>query len=262
MSNGRTRLMLPLANFMPTLPGLAGLAGSLRAYAPSPCWRDSTTQPVKWQRMPKKIAVKLWHRARDFERRTRRPGKQDGALGRNGLAVLHALIFDCLNYATGRLDPAIATIARNCRDQRTQRGARPGRAQVRRRAELAAALHRQHRGRALHAARRRPTPMRSCRPRSGAATARRQSRRRPSAAPGAITLPCPMPSPPRPPSCARAAACGARYASWRTIPATCWQELWHGSAALSRPARRHLLPDCQSDKEPSLILNSKRQPMN
>jgi hypothetical protein len=112
MSNGRTRLMLPLANFIPTLPGLAGLAGSLRAYAPSPCWRDSTTQPVKWQPVPKKIAVKLYHRARDFERRTRRPGKQDGALGRNGLAVLHALIFDCLNYATGRLDPAIATIAR------------------------------------------------------------------------------------------------------------------------------------------------------
>jgi hypothetical protein len=30
MLNGRTRLMLPLANFMPTLPGIAGLGGSLR----------------------------------------------------------------------------------------------------------------------------------------------------------------------------------------------------------------------------------------
>ena len=64
MPNGRTRLMLPLANFMPTLPGLAGLAGSLRAYAPSPCWRDSTTKPVKWQRMPKKIAVEAMAPAR------------------------------------------------------------------------------------------------------------------------------------------------------------------------------------------------------
>ena len=36
--------------------------------------------------------------------------------------------------------------------------------------------------------------MRSCRPRSGAATARRQSRQRPNAGHGAITLPCPMPS--------------------------------------------------------------------
>ena len=56
--------------------------------------------------------MKLYHRARDFERRTRQPGKQDGALGRNGLAVLHALIFDFLNFRTGQLDPGYATIAR------------------------------------------------------------------------------------------------------------------------------------------------------
>lgn len=30
----------------------------------------------------------------------------------NCLAILHALIFDCLNYASGRLDPSYATIAR------------------------------------------------------------------------------------------------------------------------------------------------------
>ena len=82
------------------------------ARASTPVWRDSATKPVKWQPMSKKAAVKLWHRARVFERGTRQPGRQDGALGRNGLAVLHALIFDCLNYATGRLDPAINTIAR------------------------------------------------------------------------------------------------------------------------------------------------------
>jgi hypothetical protein len=62
--------------------------------------------------MPKRAAVKLYHRARDFERRTRQPGKQDGALGRNGLAVLHALIFDFFNFRTGQLDPGYATIAR------------------------------------------------------------------------------------------------------------------------------------------------------
>ena len=77
----RSLLMLPLANFMPPLPGLAGLAGSSKTYAPSPVWRDSTTDEVKFQPMPKKVAVKLYHRARDFERRTREPGKQDGALG-------------------------------------------------------------------------------------------------------------------------------------------------------------------------------------
>lgn len=90
------------------LPGL----NLPKTYAAWPVWRDSTPQPVTWQRMPKKAAVQLWHRARDFERRTRQPRRQDGALGRNGLAVLQTLIFDFLNYATGRLDPAIETLAR------------------------------------------------------------------------------------------------------------------------------------------------------
>jgi hypothetical protein len=108
----RSLLMLPLANLMPSLPGLSGLAGSFKTYAPSPVWRDSTTGQVKFQRMPKRQAVKLYHRARDYERRTRAPGKQDGAIGRNGLAVLHALIFDFLDYATGRLDPGYEAIAR------------------------------------------------------------------------------------------------------------------------------------------------------
>jgi hypothetical protein len=108
----RSLLMLPLANLLPSLPGLSGLEGSQRSYAPSPVWRDSTTSDVKFQGMPKKKAIKLYHRARDFERRTRRPGKQDGAIGRNGLAVLHALIFDFLDYRTGQLDPGYESIAR------------------------------------------------------------------------------------------------------------------------------------------------------
>jgi hypothetical protein len=62
--------------------------------------------------MPKKTAVKLWHRARDFERQTRQPNRQDGALGRNGLAVLHALVFDFLNFVSGQLDPSYAALAR------------------------------------------------------------------------------------------------------------------------------------------------------
>jgi hypothetical protein len=56
--------------------------------------------------------VRLYHKARRFERRTRQAGRQDGALGRNGLAVRHALLFDFLNYNSGQLDPAYATIAK------------------------------------------------------------------------------------------------------------------------------------------------------
>ncbi|MFL5281833.1 MAG: hypothetical protein ACJ8AW_12785 [Rhodopila sp.] len=62
--------------------------------------------------MPKKAAVKLWHRARDFDRQTRKPGQHGGALGPSGLQVLHALLFDFLNFQTGRLDPSQKAIAR------------------------------------------------------------------------------------------------------------------------------------------------------
>jgi hypothetical protein len=82
-------------------------------YATWPVWRDSTTKEVKFQPVPKRQAVKLWHDARRFERQTRQPGKQDGAIGRNGLAILHALLFDFLNYASGALYPSWAAIARH-----------------------------------------------------------------------------------------------------------------------------------------------------
>lgn len=103
--------MRPIAHLMPTLPGLPYMTGQ-KTYAAWPVWSGSTAEPVTFQPMPKKKAVKIWHRARDYERQTRQPGHQDGALGRNGLAVLHTMIFDFLNYASGRLDPAIATIAK------------------------------------------------------------------------------------------------------------------------------------------------------
>src|SRR3954470_20517447 len=109
--------LLPVANILSSLlPGLGvpspAMAGIQRSYAPWPVWRDSTTKAVKFMPLSKKKAVKIFHKARAFERQTRQKGKQDGALGRNGLLVLHTLIFDCLNYATGRLDPALETIAR------------------------------------------------------------------------------------------------------------------------------------------------------
>src|SRR3954451_753256 len=109
--------LLPVANILSSLlPGLGvpspAMAGIQRTYAPWPVWRDSTTKSVKFVPLPKKKAVQIFHKARAFERQTRQKGKQDGALGRNGLLVFHTLIFDILDYATGRLDPAIETIAR------------------------------------------------------------------------------------------------------------------------------------------------------
>lgn len=81
-------------------------------YALWPVWRDSTTQEVRYEPLSKRRAVQTWHKIRRFERQTRRPGHQDGIIGRNGLAVAYTLLFDFINYATGRLDPAQITIAK------------------------------------------------------------------------------------------------------------------------------------------------------
>jgi hypothetical protein len=100
--------MRSISQCLPSLPGFAGP----KTYAPSPVWRGSVAEPVKFQPLPMKAAVRLYHDARRLERQTRQPGRQDGALGRNGLAVLHALLFDCLDNATGCLEPSQATIAK------------------------------------------------------------------------------------------------------------------------------------------------------
>jgi hypothetical protein len=82
------------------------------AAARFPVWTGSTTRPVKFRPLKKKDAARLFHDARRLERATRiKKGHQDGKLGRNGLAVLHALLFDFLNYVSGELFPSYQAIA-------------------------------------------------------------------------------------------------------------------------------------------------------
>jgi hypothetical protein len=97
-----------LSYLLPALPGFT----APRTYAAWPVWSGSTTSPIRFTSMPKKAAVRLWHRARDFDRGTHKPGKHGGEVGHAALAVLHSLIFDFLNHRTGRLDPSYAAIAR------------------------------------------------------------------------------------------------------------------------------------------------------
>jgi hypothetical protein len=80
--------------------------------APWPVWSGSATTPIRFAPMAKKAAVRLWHRARDFDRGTHLPGRHGGSVGHSALQVLHSLIFDFLNHRTGRLDPSYAAIAR------------------------------------------------------------------------------------------------------------------------------------------------------
>jgi len=93
------------------IPGVPGFTQAAKSYAVWPVWSGSTTAKVRFAPVGKTEAARLYHKARDYERRTRQPGRQDGALGRNGLKVLEALLFDFLNYATGQLDPAYSAIA-------------------------------------------------------------------------------------------------------------------------------------------------------
>ncbi|MBB5374523.1 helix-turn-helix domain-containing protein [Acidocella aromatica] len=77
-----------------------------------PVWRGSVRAEVRFTPLPKKAAVQLYHRAREWERSTRQPGRHGGAIGRIGLAVLHSLLFDFLNHRTGQLDPSYEGIAK------------------------------------------------------------------------------------------------------------------------------------------------------
>jgi hypothetical protein len=76
------------------------------------CGRTARPRKFGFSLCGKKEAVRLWHRAPDFDRNTRRKDCHGGAVGHAALQVLHAMIFDFLNYASSRLDPSYAAIAR------------------------------------------------------------------------------------------------------------------------------------------------------
>jgi hypothetical protein len=61
--------------------------------------------------MTKAQARRIMDDLQRWERQTRQPGRQDGAIGRNGLAVVRALLFRFMNWQTGRCDPSQAAIA-------------------------------------------------------------------------------------------------------------------------------------------------------
>lgn len=77
-----------------------------------PVHKGSTRDEVKFAPLSKRQAARLYHDARRFERRTRiSKGKHNGRIGRVGLAVLHAMLFDCINYVSGELFPTYETLA-------------------------------------------------------------------------------------------------------------------------------------------------------
>jgi hypothetical protein len=77
-----------------------------------PVWKDSRRDPVKFEPLAKREAVKRYHEARALDRAAHAKGAHGGRLGRVALAVLHALTFDFLHFASGQCDPSHASIAK------------------------------------------------------------------------------------------------------------------------------------------------------
>jgi hypothetical protein len=78
-------------------------------------WRDSISAPIRFAPISRKQATAIWHKARRLDMHTSRKGRHGGIIGRSALAVLSVLIFDFLDYSSGRLDPSHAAIARKAR---------------------------------------------------------------------------------------------------------------------------------------------------
>src|SRR3954454_775381 len=80
-----------------------------------PAWRNSHDHSVLFIPMTRKQATTIWHKVRRLDQRTDKKGRHGGIIGRSALAVLSVLIFDFLDYDSGRLDPSQAAIARKAR---------------------------------------------------------------------------------------------------------------------------------------------------
>ncbi len=100
----RTFRMLSLAEALP------GVLNGGKTYAAWPVWSGSFRDEVRFAPMPKKKALKLYHQARAWNRQ-KHAGRYGGSIGSAAMRVLECLIFDFLNFATGRLDPGYKAIA-------------------------------------------------------------------------------------------------------------------------------------------------------
>jgi hypothetical protein len=88
------------------------------SYAAWRVWSGSTIKDVHFVPIPKKAAIRIYHKAVAWNRRGKLAGRHGGLIGTYVLQVLHSLIFDFLNHSTGRLDPsynAIQNATRLCR---------------------------------------------------------------------------------------------------------------------------------------------------
>ena len=79
--------------FRPALPFVADSRNGT-SYAPWQVWSGSTTKPTRFVPIPKKAAIRIYHKAVDWNRRGKLAGRHGGLIGSHVLLVLHTLIFE------------------------------------------------------------------------------------------------------------------------------------------------------------------------
>ncbi len=102
------------------LPFMADLKNGT-SYAAWKVWADSSTKKgpfvpmAKEPAMARKAAARIYRKAVKWNGSGKLAGRHGGLVGSHVLLVLHTLIFDFLNHATGRLDPSYKAIQRKTR---------------------------------------------------------------------------------------------------------------------------------------------------
>jgi hypothetical protein len=102
------------------LPFMADLRNGT-SYASWKVWSGSTTKEVRFVPMAKepamarKAAARIYRKAVKWNGSGKLAGRHGGLVGSHVLLVLHTLMFDFLNHATGRLDPSYKAIQRKTR---------------------------------------------------------------------------------------------------------------------------------------------------
>jgi hypothetical protein len=100
--------MIPTVATMTSLASKRNIASTATIW---PVWKNSLRAEVVFCPKSKATISKLWHRARQWDQRTRQKHKHGGIIGRSALAVWYALLHDFLNARTGRLDPSVTAIS-------------------------------------------------------------------------------------------------------------------------------------------------------
>ncbi len=111
---GRRRKSFGTKHVSACMPFIADLRDGT-TYAAWPVWSGSTTKDTRFVPMPKKAVIRIYHKAVEWNRRGKLSRCHGGLIGSHVLLVLHTLIFDFLNHATGRLDPSYSAIQRRTR---------------------------------------------------------------------------------------------------------------------------------------------------